>query len=111
MQLKLLEFKYHVQVRVSIAAIKYYGQKQLGEERIYLIYISISLFNIGGSQDRNAHRAGSWRQELMQRPWRGAVYWLVPRGLLSLLSYRTQDQQPRDGTTCDVLGTPPSITN
>jgi hypothetical protein len=23
------------------------------------------------------HRAGTWRQELMQRPWRGAVYWLA----------------------------------
>jgi hypothetical protein len=33
-------------------------------------------------------------QELMQRPWR-----LASPGLLSLLSYRTQDYQPRDGTT------------
>jgi hypothetical protein len=30
----------------------------------------------------------------MQRPWRDVSYWLV-----SLLSYRTQDYQPRDGTT------------
>jgi hypothetical protein len=37
----------------------------------------------------------------MQRPWRGATYWLVPHGLLSLLSYRTQDHQPRGGTTHD----------
>ena len=29
-----------------------------------------------GSQDRNSNRAGSWRQELMQRPWRDAAYWL-----------------------------------
>jgi hypothetical protein len=27
----------------------------------------------------------------MQRPWRGAVYWLASPGLLSLLSYRTQE--------------------
>jgi hypothetical protein len=27
----------------------------------------------------------------MQRPWRDAAYWLAPQGLLSLLSYRTQD--------------------
>jgi hypothetical protein len=26
-------------------------------------------------------------------------YWLASTGLLSLLSYRTQDFQPRDGTT------------
>jgi hypothetical protein len=35
----------------------------------------------------------------MQRPWRNATYWLASPGLLSLLSYRTQDYQPRAGTT------------
>jgi hypothetical protein len=39
------------------------------------------------------------KQELMQRPWRDATYWLASSGLLNLLSYRTQDYQPRDGTT------------
>ena len=39
------------------------------------------------------------KQELMQRPWRDVLYWLAFPGLLSLLSYRTQDYQPRDGTT------------
>jgi hypothetical protein len=33
------------------------------------------------------------KQELIQRPW------LASPGLLSLLSYRTQDYQPRDGPT------------
>jgi hypothetical protein len=41
------------------------------------------------------------KQELMQRPWRDVPYWLAFPGLLSLLSYRTQDNQPRDGTTFD----------
>jgi hypothetical protein len=40
-------------------------------------------------------RAGTWRQKLMQRPWRDAAYWLVSHGLLSLLSYRAQNNQPR----------------
>lgn len=31
----------------------------------------------------------------MQRPWRDVTYWLASPGLLSLLSYRTQDHQPR----------------
>jgi hypothetical protein len=39
------------------------------------------------------------KQELMQRPWRDIPYWLASPGLLSLLSYRTQDYQPRDGPT------------
>jgi hypothetical protein len=37
--------------------------------------------------------------ELMQRLWRDVLYWLASPGLLSLLSYRTQDYQPRDGPT------------
>jgi hypothetical protein len=39
------------------------------------------------------------KQELMQKPWRDVTYWLASPSLLSLLSYRTQDYQPRDGTT------------
>jgi hypothetical protein len=35
----------------------------------------------------------------MQKPWRDAAYQIASPGLLSLLSYRTQDYQPRDGTT------------
>jgi hypothetical protein len=31
--------------------------------------------------------------------WRDVTYCLASFGLLSLLSYRTQDYQPRDGTT------------
>ena len=50
-------------------------------------------------------------QELMQRPWKGAAYWLAHHGLLSLLSYRTQNHQPRDGITHHGLGPLPLITN
>ena len=39
-----------------------------------------------------------------------ATYWLASPGLLILLFYRTQDCQPRDGTTHDGLGPPPLIT-
>ena len=39
------------------------------------------------------------KQELMQRPWRDVTYRLASPGLLSLLSYRTRDYQPRDGPT------------
>jgi hypothetical protein len=39
------------------------------------------------------------KQGLMQRPWRDVLYWLASTGLLTLLSYRTQDYQSRDGTT------------
>jgi hypothetical protein len=29
-------------------------------------------------------RAGTWEQELKQKPWRRVAYWLAPHGLLSL---------------------------
>jgi hypothetical protein len=46
------------------------------------------------SQDRNSNTAGSWRQELMQRPQRSASYRFASPDLFSLLSYKTQDHIP-----------------
>ena len=66
--------------------------KQLGEERVYSTYTAP--FITKGMQDRNTTRAGSWRQELMQTPWREAAYWFASHGLLSQLSYRTQNTSP-----------------
>ena len=40
----------------------------------------------------------------MQRPWRSAAHWLASHDLFILFSYRTQDHQPRDGTTHNGLG-------
>jgi hypothetical protein len=86
-------------------------KKQVGEERVYSAYTSTLLFIIKGSQGRNSHGAGTWRQELMQKLWVDVTYWLASPGLLSLLSYRTHDYQPRDGTTHNGLGPPALITN
>jgi hypothetical protein len=90
--------------------MKHRDQKAVREERVYSAHTSTAWFIFGGSQVRNSNRAGTWRQELMQRPWRGAAYWLAPHGLLSLLCYRTQDHQPRDTTTHIGLGPPSLIT-
>jgi hypothetical protein len=73
---------------------KHHDQKQVGEEIVYSAYTSTLLFTTKGSQDWNSHRVGTWREELMQRPWSGAAYWIASPGLLSLLSllsHRTQD--------------------
>ena len=72
-------------------------KKQVGEERIYSAYISTLLFITKGSWDWNSKQVR--KQELMQRPWMGVTYWLASPGLLSLLYYRTQYGQPRDGPT------------
>ena len=82
---------------------------QVGEERVYSTYTSTLLFITKGSQDRNSHRVGTWKQVLIHRPWRNVAYWLASLGLLSLLSYRIQDHQLRDDTT--TMGPPPLTTN
>jgi hypothetical protein len=57
-----------VLVRVCIPAQNIMTKKQVEEKRIYSTYTSTLLFMTKGSQDRNSHRAGTWRQDLMQRP-------------------------------------------
>jgi hypothetical protein len=73
-------------------------KKQVGEERVYSAYISTLLF-ITKERKSGLELKQVRKQELMQRPWRDVTYWLSSPGLLSLLSYRTQDYQPWDGTT------------
>ena len=63
-----------------------------------MTYTSTLLFITGGSQDRNTNRvvleAGADAEAMEEY-----CLWLASPDLLSLLSYRTQDHQPRDGTT------------
>jgi hypothetical protein len=71
-------------------------KKQVGEERVYSAYT----FHIAVHQRMSGLELKQVRkQDLMQRPWRDVTYWLASSGWLSLLSYRTQDYQPRDGPT------------
>lgn len=64
--------------RVKIALIKHNDQSNLREERDYLAYLP-------HHQDKNPKRAVTWGQELTQRPWQSALYWLATHGFLSLL--------------------------
>ena len=63
-----------VLVLVSIVAKERHDQKARWEERAYPAYTCTALFIVKGSQDRNSNRSGTWRQELMQRSWRDAIY-------------------------------------
>jgi hypothetical protein len=66
-----------VLVRVYIPAQNTITKKQVGEARIYSSYTSTLLFLTKGSQDMNLHRAGTWRQDLVQRSWKDTAYWLA----------------------------------
>jgi hypothetical protein len=65
-----------------------HNQQTVREERA--CFISQLRANHPGKSEQEL-KAGAWRQELKQRPWGDAANWLAPRGLLSLLSYSTQD--------------------
>jgi hypothetical protein len=71
-------------------------KKQVGEERVYSAYTSILLFITKEvrSGTQAGQEAGADAEAMEDVP-----YWLASPGLLSLLSYRTQDCQPRDGPT------------
>jgi hypothetical protein len=72
-------------------------KKQVGEERVYSAYTFH--FAVDHQRKSGLELKQVRKQELMQRPRRDVTYWLASPGLLSLLSYRTQDYQPRDDPT------------
>jgi hypothetical protein len=68
---------------------KHHDQSNLGRKgfiQFLLPYYSSSL--------KKVKKGSQTEQDSWQRPWRDAVYWLAPLGLLSLISYSTQDHQP-----------------
>jgi hypothetical protein len=67
-------------------------KKQVGEERVYSAYISILLLIT--KECRTGTQAGQ-KAGADAEAMEGCSF----SGLLSLLSYRTQDNQPRDGPT------------
>jgi hypothetical protein len=97
-----------VLVRVSIPAQTSGPRIKLGRKG----FIRLTLpYCCSSPRKSGLERKQIRKQKLMQRPWRDVPYWLASPGLLSLLSYRTQDHQPRDGTTHNGLGPPPLIIN
>jgi hypothetical protein len=71
-------------------------KKQIVEERVYSAYTSILLFIT--KEVRTGTQAGK-KAGSDAEAMEGFLYWLASPGLLSLLSYRTEDYQPRNGPT------------
>jgi len=83
LKIKINLFLRPILVMVTIAVMKYCDQKQAGEKRVYLV----ALFITKGSQDKNSNRAGTWRQELMQRPWGVLLTGLLPMACSACLLF------------------------
>jgi hypothetical protein len=80
----------HGTFRVSIPAQISWPRRKLGRKDLFSLHFHL-LFIIKRSQDWNSSRSGS-------RSW-GRGHGEMSPGLLSLLLYRTQDYQAKDGTT------------
>jgi hypothetical protein len=94
-------------LRVSTAATKHYDQSNLGRKGFVCLIFPQHCSPLKEPGGRNL-KAGTWRQELMQKPWRGAVYRVAPHVLLSPVDVRTTSP----GITPPIiLGPPTSITN
>ena len=55
----------------------YHDQSNLGMKGFIWLTLILSLLLTEGIPDRNSNRAGTWRPELMQRPWRVLLSGLV----------------------------------
>lgn len=76
-------------LRGSIAILKHHDQKaNWGRKVLFGLYFHVveHHWRMSGGQIR---QGWTWRQEVIQTPWKDAVYWLASQSLLSLLLYRT----------------------
>ena len=90
-----------VLVRVMVETEHHDQKASWGGKGIVGLHFHIAV-HCEGSQDRNSNRAGTWRQEMTQRPWKGAAYWHAPYGLLRPLSIEPRTTSP--GMTPPTMG-------
>ena len=85
-----------ISVKVTVAMMRDHYQQQVEEERVCFVTLSLLVPQLEEVRVRNLNKAGTWRQELMQRPWRSAAYWPAFPSLLSLdfLKNTTQNHLP-----------------
>ena len=98
-----------VSVRVSVAVTEHHEQSHLRRIGLISAHSSTSQSIIERSQGRNLRQEP--RARLKQRPGKSAAHWLVPGGLLNLLSYAALDHLPKSGTTHNWLSPLTSIIN
>lgn len=95
--------------RVSVATVKHYDRKaSLGGKSLLSLHFHITVHHVRKSE-LELKQSKNRGQELTQRLWRELV--LACTGLLSPLTYKTEDHQTRDGATHNGLDPLQSITN
>jgi hypothetical protein len=92
--------------------IKHCDNKQLGEERVCFHLQPSSHIPLLREVRAETQTGRNLRQELVQRPWRSAAFWLTHHDLLSLLCLFTASRTTSKGNDPihNGLGFPTSIT-
>ena len=83
-----------VSARVSPAGMKY-QDPSISSRRKVFTWLTLPV-PLHSKSLQELKQAGSWRQELWQRPWRPAAWWIASCGLLSFFSPTSYNQLPRD---------------
>jgi hypothetical protein len=109
-KLKMHKNMSHVLGRVSITTMKHHDQKARGGKGLFCLHVHIAV-TTKGSQNRELKQGRNLEAETDAEAIMDAAYWLVSLGLLSLLSYRTQDHQLTCDPTYIGVGPPRLITN
>jgi hypothetical protein len=78
------------------SSINIMTKKQVGGKGLFSLHFHIALHH---QRKSGLELKQVRKKELVQRPQRDVPYWLASPGLLSLLSYKTQDYQTRNGST------------
>jgi hypothetical protein len=86
------------------AMMKHHDQMKAGKEEGFFFLAFTSLFIIKNIHNRSPTGAGTWRQEMVQRPWMDAcIPWLAQPAFL--------EPQTTSPDTHNGLGPLPSLTN
>lgn len=70
------------------------------------VYVTVQLRLFHEEKSGQEHKAGTWRQEQLQRTQRNAASWLVLHSWISLPSDTCEDHLRRDGAIHSMLCPP-----
>lgn len=73
---------------MSIVGIEHHDQINVGRKGLFPLL----------REAKQEPKAGTWRQEQKEKPWRDSASWLAALTFLGLFSDPTQDHMPRVGT-------------
>jgi hypothetical protein len=106
---QLLKMKNWVCLSQCLYSCTKHDQEASWRGKVYSAYLSTLLFTTKGSQVRKSHRAATWRQELIQRPWGMLLTGLLPLACSACFLIESRTTSP--GMAPPKMGPPPLVIN